>query len=256
MVEELDYDKWDKVAPLFTRHILAKSLIFPCMKEGLGSIVVDERDSPTVAMYSTPLMVFVAGNNETSSAQEMVASIQPYILFVTDDKSWKHLLKQEWGNKLVTDIRRHLDHSSLDIEYLRSLKSNLEPEYTLKKLNLESVLQIQDDYSIPVRLYFGSLESLIARGIGFCIMQGEKVVSLAYTPFPFIDEFEIQVYTEDSVEYRRKGLATAVSAALIEYGLERGLTPHWDAANETSLKLALKIGYSNPKKWEAYYRKE
>ena len=87
-------------------------------------------------------------------------------------------------------------------------------------------------------------------------MQGEKVVSLAYTPFPFIDEFEIQVYTEDSVEYRRKGLATAVSAALIEYGLERGLTPHWDAANETSLKLALKIGYSNPKKWEAYYRKE
>ena len=256
MVEELDYDEWDKIAQLFAPHILANSLIFPCMKKGLGSVFVDNTDSPSVAMYSTPLMVFVAGDANSPTAKEMTESVQPYVLFMTYENDWKVLLKQEWGNDLVTDIRTHMDHSTLNIQHLRELKSRLGPEYTLKRLDLQAAIQIKNDYSIPVRLYFGSIKNLVEKGIGFCVMQGDKVVSLAYTPFPFIDEFEIQVFTEDSLDYRRKGLATIASAALLEYALERKLTPNWDAANENSIKLALKLGYSNPKTWEAYYRKE
>jgi len=255
MVKELVLTNWNKVAPLFASHILARSVIHPCIQTGLGSIVVDDVDSPTVAMYSTPLMVFAAGNPQTSSAKELVASIRPYVLLTASNKNWKHLLKREWRDRLVTDIRTHLDHSTLDIHHLRNLKKLLEPKYTLKKLDLNGALQIKEDYSIPIRLYFGSIENLVEKGLGFCIMDEEKVVSLAYTPFPFIDEFEIQVYTEDLPEYRRKGLATVVSAALLEYGLEKGLVPHWDAANENSVKLALKLGYSNPKTWEAFYCK-
>jgi RimJ/RimL family protein N-acetyltransferase len=256
MVEELHYDEWDKVSQLFAPHTLAKSLIFPCMKKGLGSIIVDNPDSPSVAMYSTPLMVFVAGDANSPTAKEMVMSVQPYVLFMTYDKNWKILLEREWGDKLVTDVRTHMDHSTLDIHHLRELKSGLKQEYALKKLDLAAAVQIKNDYSIPIRLYFGSIKSLVEKGIGFCVMQGDKVASIAYTSFPFIDEFEIQVFTEESLEYRRKGLATIASAALLVYALERGLTPHWDAANENSIKLALKLGYSNPKTWEAYYRKE
>ncbi len=256
MVQELNFTDWNKVAPLFTSHILARSIIYPCIKIRLGSLSVDDIDSPTVVLYSTPLMVFAAGDAGTHSAQEMVASIQPYTLFIANNMSWKSLLKQEWEDKLVIDIRTHLDHSTLDIHHLRNLKNHLGEEYTLKKLDLDAALQIKNNYSIPIRLYFGSIENLISNGLGFCIMHGDKLVSVAYTPFPFIDEFEIQVYTEESPEFRRKGLATVVSAALLEYGLERGLVPHWDAANEASVKLALKLGYSNPRTWEAYYQKE
>ncbi|MFW9841033.1 MAG: GNAT family N-acetyltransferase, partial [Candidatus Thorarchaeota archaeon] len=66
--------------------------------------------------------------------------------------------------------------------------------------------------------------------------------------------FEIQVDTLDEA-HRRKGFATAVSAALIIYALENGLTPHWDAANEESVQLALKLGYTDPDCWEAYFLK-
>lgn len=256
MVQELDLTDWNKVAPLFTSHILARSIIHPCIQSGLGSIFVDDIKSPTVAIYSTPLMVFAAGDTKTHSAIDMAASIQPYILFIANDKNWKHILKQEWGNKLVTEIRTHLDYSTLDIHHLRTLKRDFGQEYALKKLDLEAAKQIKDNYSITIRLYWGTVENLVTKGIGFCVTHAEKVVSLAYTPFPFIDEFEIQVYTEESQEYRRKGLATIASAALIEYGMEKGLAPHWDAATETSVKLALKLGYSSPKKWEVYYRKE
>jgi RimJ/RimL family protein N-acetyltransferase len=100
------------------------------------------------------------------------------------------------------------------------------------------------------------MRNLVKTGFGFCILDDKgRLASYAYTPFPFIDEFEIQVFTKNCPEYRRKGLATTVCAALIKHGLEKKLVPHWDAANEPSVKLALKLGYSNPKEWESYYYK-
>ncbi|TFG31383.1 GNAT family N-acetyltransferase [Candidatus Thorarchaeota archaeon] len=122
-------------------------------------------------------------------------------------------------------------------------------------MDREVLPQINDEYAIQIQMYFGNIENLIESGFGFCVLHNKRLVSYAYTAFPFINEFEIQVFTENSPEYRRKGLATVVSAALIEYGLERNLIPHWDAANEASVKLALKLGYRNPIKWDAYYYK-
>jgi hypothetical protein len=72
------------------------------------------------------------------------------------------------------------------------------------------------------------------------------------TAMPYEKEFEIEVDTLDSSEYRRKGLATIVSAALIEEALSRNLVPIWDAANASSKGLALKLGYSNPMPYDAY----
>jgi predicted GNAT family acetyltransferase len=81
------------------------------------------------------------------------------------------------------------------------------------------------------------------------------VVSIASTLTPFKDEFEIEVRTENSAKYRQKGLATIVSSALILHALDKGYIPHWDAANEISVKLALKLGYTDPFSWEAFYIK-
>jgi len=134
------------------------------------------------------------------------------------------------------------------------LKESLPDGYTLKELETEVLPQIDPEYAVQIQMYFGTIENLVNTGIGFCILDDkDKLASYAYTPFPFLDEFEIQVYTDDSLEYRRKGLATVVSAALIEYGLENNLVPHWDAANNASVKLALKLGYTNPVSWNAYY---
>ena len=102
--------------------------------------------------------------------------------------------------------------------------------------------------------FFGSSEEFYENGIAYCIKYQEKIVSMASTFTPFTDEFEIQVDTSDP-DHRRKGLATVVSAALMVYALENGLIPQWDAANEASIQLALKLGYSDPGYWEGYYLK-
>ncbi len=254
MIQELDIAHWNKVAHLFEDHILRQSVINPCVLLGMGSLSVDNVDTPNVAKYSIPMMIFLGGDATLPAAHELVKSLPPLTIFVVPNEKWSGLLKDEWEERLVVDHRTHLDYSTLDIACLRKLKENIPEGYTLKELEIEVLPKIDPEYAIQIQMYFGTIENLVKTGFGFCILDDkDKLASYAYTPFPFIDEFEIQVYTENSPEYRRKGLATVVSAALIEYGLEKGLIPHWDAANEPSVKLAQKLGYSNPTKWEAYY---
>lgn len=254
MLNDLDIESWRKVKQLFESHILARSIINPCAQAEIGSLIVDNVESPSVAMYSTPMMIFLAGDTGSSMAKEIISALPPLITIITPNENWNNLLKNEWGGRLVVNRRTHLDSSTLDVTHLGKLKEGLSEGYTLNPLDLKMSSQIKQEYAIQIQMYYGKIENLIKGGIGFCILdERNKLASYAYTPFPFIDEFEIQVYTENSPKYRRKGLATAVSAALIQYGLEKGLVPHWDAANESSTKLALKLGYSSPKTWEAFY---
>ncbi|MGY5859828.1 MAG: GNAT family N-acetyltransferase [Candidatus Thorarchaeota archaeon] len=256
MLHELEIEQWTKVANLFESHILNQSIINPCVRSGMGYLSVDNIDSPNVAMYSAPMMIFLAGDAANPNARELVTSIPQLTGVIVPDKEWSDLLKNEWGDKVVVNQRTHLDHRSLSIEHLKKLKENLPAGYILKKMDREVLPQISQQYTMQIQMNFGKIENLIESGFGFCILHDDRLVSYAYTAFPFIDEFEIQVFTENSSEYRRKGLATTVSAALIEYGLENNLVPHWDAANESSIKLAMKLGYTNPISWEAYYYKE
>ncbi len=257
MLYELDIEHWKKVANLFESHILSQSVINPCVHSGIGSLSVDSVDSPNVAMYSIPMMIFLVGDTTNPVAIEFIKSLPPLTIFIVPDENWSELLKKEFGKRLVVNHRTHFDHRSLDITHLRKLQEGLPEGYSLKELDLDVLPQINHEYAIQIQMYFGKIENLVVDGFGFCIVDdNDKLASYAYTPFPFKNEFEIQVFTENFPKYRRKGLATVVCAALIEYSLEKNLVPHWDAANEASVKLALKLGYSNPMTWETYYYKQ
>lgn len=100
------------------------------------------------------------------------------------------------------------------------------------------------------------METFIECGVGFCVMHGRRPISAAFSGLPIEDDqFDVQVYTVDNPKYRRRGFATVASAALIEYSLENGLEPEWDAQNEPSIKIALKLGYTDPVKFDVYYWK-
>ena len=67
-------------------------------------------------------------------------------------------------------------------------------------------------------------------------------------------KFEIEIQTQP--QFRRRGLARAVAAALILHGLERGMEACWDAANEPSSALARQLGFHPTGKYEAYRLKQ
>ena len=242
------------VRSLFDAHKRARAVIFPALEQGRGQLWTNSLESPTIARLQLAMINALAGDSTSPDAQEIVRMIEPMRLVFGPDEGWTQIIKDLWGDRMGVQRRALLSPKSLDLDHLRHLREQIPSEYTLERMTLEAIKGVDKRRAMHIPTFFGSSEEFFNMGIAYCIKYEDKIVSMASTFTPFIDEFEIQVDTSNS-EHRRKGLATAVSAALMSHALENGLVPQWDAANEASIELALKLGYTDPDRWEAYYLK-
>ncbi len=254
MITDWTDDDRSRLYHLFDTFKTGRAVIFPALSQGRGQIWVDSIDSPTVAKFRLNTLIFFAGNSNSVFAKEILQTIEPMQpLFVPDD--WIDFLEEEWGDRLGKQKRTRMSPDSLDLEYLRELRNRLPNEYKLERVDLKTAKRLDKRKHVHIALYYDGSDDFVENGIGFCIKHDDKVISLASTYTPYTDKFEIQVDTIDDPRYRQKGLATSVCAALMTYALENDVVPHWDAANEASVQLALKLGYTNPYDWNVFYLK-
>jgi GNAT superfamily N-acetyltransferase len=89
----------------------------------------------------------------------------------------------------------------------------------------------------------GSVERFLEIGFGVCGVVRGRVVSEAYASIPGDQAYEIGPIVHP--EYRRKGLAYATCAALIDECRRRGYDTVWscDRHNQASTRLARRLGY-------------
>jgi len=253
IVEWTDKDR-SRIRPLFEAHRRGRTVIFPALDQGRGIVWVDSIEEPTIARLHLTVLNALAGDSSSPAAEELIRMIEPRQIVFGHDEDWTQLIKKLWGERLGVLSRALLSPESLDIEHLKNFRHQLPSGYTLQRMGLEDIRRLDKRTSMHIPTFFGSSKEFHEKGIAFCIKYAGEVVSMASTFTPFIDSFEIQVDTFDK-QHRRKGLATIVAAALMIHALENGWVPQWDAANEESIKLALKLGYTNPDRWEAYYQK-
>jgi hypothetical protein len=254
MIVDWNSENRTKVRPLFEDHKRARAVIFPALDQGRGQLWTNSLESPTVARLQLVMINALAGDSSSPDAEEIVRMIEPMKLVFGPNDEWTRIIKDMWGERLGSQPRALFSPKSLNIEHLRELRDEISSDYTLERMSLEAIKAVDKRRAIHIPTFFGSSENFYNNGIAYCIKYEGKIVSMASTFTPFTDEFEMQVDTSDS-DHRRKGLATAVSAALMVYALENGLTPQWDAANEASIHLALKLGYTDPDHWEGYFLK-
>ncbi len=243
------------IRQLFDTFDKARALILPAIDQGRCQLWVDSLDTPSAVLWKLKNLCALAGDSTSSAAQELVQKIEPRQAIFVCSKDWADLIKQSWGTRLGVQSRTRLSPELLDITHLRTLMNMVPEDFMLERMDLETVRSLDKRVAMHIPTFYGDSESFYNNGVGFCIKHQGKVVSSASSFAPFIDAFEIEVYTEKAPNYRRKGLATAVSAALIIYALERNIVPHWDAANKESLALALKLGYTNPEPWQIFFLK-
>ncbi|MFW9834128.1 MAG: GNAT family N-acetyltransferase [Candidatus Thorarchaeota archaeon] len=253
IMEWIDNDR-SRIRPLFEAHRRARGLIFPALDQGRGVVWTDSLETPTVACLHLVVLNALAGDSSSPNAKELIQMIEPNQVVISPDEKWTKLIKNLWGERVGVIKRALLSHKSLDLEHLKSLREHLPSGYTLERMDLETIRRLDKRSSMHILTFFGSSKEFYERGIAYCIKHDGKVVSMASTFTPFTDVFDIEIDTFDET-HRRKGLATVVSAALIIHALENGLVPYWDAENEVSINLALKLGYTDPDYWEAYYLK-
>jgi GNAT superfamily N-acetyltransferase len=257
MLVKFPPEKRDDVKSLFNEYPYLRLVINQVFKSPLGEVWADHPDNPRVAMVVIAGIHALTGSSGLDAASELLGLIPEGHPIVAPDTSWLTLVRRKWGEKVRVQTRTVFSSDGLDMNHVRKLKGKLPDGYNLKRIDLKTARAMGRRGEELILPFFGSLKTFIECGVGFCVMHGQIPVSAAFSGLPIEDDlFDVQVYTVDEPRYRRTGYATMASAALIEHSLENGLEPHWDAQNEPSIKMALKLGYTDPVQYDIYYWKE
>jgi len=212
----------------------------------MGEVFVDNEDNPQFAVLEIPkLKLFIPGGDiNHPAARDFMANLHKFSTLIFASEGWEGLLKEIHAGKFIDMQRFAFTSAKLDIQHLRKLASQIPNGYQLEQIDLKLAQKLvieKSSFASAHMLNFDSPEDFINRGFGFCILEGDVIISAA-TTFAFCSKgIEIQISTRE--KQQRKGLATVVAARLLLHSLERGLDPNWDAENEGSARLAAKLGY-------------
>jgi len=253
MVVEYPIANSNEIKQLFQDHKWLKTVIQFAFREKKGKVYVSDINNPEAAFLQIGF-VFLGGDPSSHQVPQLLDALPVNHPLIVPDDDWATILIETFGENVKRFQRFGFSYESLNLGHLRALKESLHGDFVLERIDLDTARTLPRSIAPAIPFFFGSPESFIENGFGFCIKHNGEVVSTAMTATPFEKEFEIEVDTMNSPEYRRKGLATVASAALIEHALSRNLIPIWDAANEASKALALKLGYSDLTPYDAFTR--
>lgn len=249
-MRELDPQQRQELQGLFVDYPYLHGLVCGILSGEFGQAFADRDVGSMVGMLSDDGFIFFAGDAGSASAAQMIASCRPGDLLVPATDPWRTAIREVWRDRLTIKQRvAFTQPDSWNRIKLRKLISDLPSTMTLKQIMPVDVARFAALAKSLVELDSLSGEASMGNGIGFGVEYNEAFLSgCAGWPAGGMVELEIQTHPN----HRRRGLATVAAAALVDYCLAHDLTPCWDAANDMSVGLALKLGFVNPTRYEAY----
>lgn len=254
MIQEYPLEKRTTILPYFGDHTKLDLVINAFIIERWGKVFVDSMHDPKILLLQYSYFNFLSGNPNNDHLEELLSYIPRHKVIILPSEEWVKALKKHFRFKFVEikNIRWKFSSNDLNLTHISKLADNSYTEFILEKIDESNINLFTGELKGSILGLFGTLELFLKKGFGYCLRDGNIIVCSAITAHPpFKNAFEIQVNTDKN--YRKKGLATIVCATLMKYSLKNGFIPHWDADNNPSVNLALKLGYTNPVQYGYYF---
>jgi GNAT superfamily N-acetyltransferase len=235
------------------QHNRRVDLGIECVLENqMGKAWVDNLENPQIFVIDQTPFYYFAGNVDSPAGQAYLEELPVYQLFISMSAGWLESIRTRYGIRLQEMPRYQCSAENLSLDHIQQQFARFGHPECIRPidLSLAQKLYAEQDHFIDLHM-FDSAEDFIQRGIGHVYMEEETILAGAYSSLVCSRGIEVSVFVLD--DHRRKGIATALSCALIQSSLARGLNPHWDAANPESIKLAQKLGYRFAGEYTAYY---
>lgn len=231
------------------RHNPRVDCSIDCAVEGqMGRAYVDDPLNPTAWRITVGPFWYFAGDADSPGGRALLAEYPPWNLLMPSPPAWAAAAKEVFGERLVAFPRYSFDASSLSEAHLSAiLAASLHRDRVRR---VDAALLARPDNYVEFD-DFDSAEDFLERGVGYTLMEGGKLTGAAYSSLVCNRGIEVSLFVDEP--YRRRGIATAISAALLLECVRRGLWANWDAANLESCALAEKLGYSPLGSYMSYY---
>lgn len=234
------------------RNVPRVDISIECVLEDqMGKAYVEDLDNPSVFQIQIGPFHYFAGDAAAKGAHEMLASFKPYDLFMSASEGWLDAVQRMYGERCVGFDRYSFSSEHLSLERIQMLAQDNRSAAEVKRFDSALLDKTREkDHFIDIS-DFEFPADFLQRGIGYYAEKDGNVIGAAYSSLVCSTGIEISLFVVE--EYRRQGVATALSAHLLQWCLQNNMDAHWDAANPESCKLAEKLGYIPTGRYRAYY---
>lgn len=234
------------------RRVPRVDLSIDCVIEGqMGEAFVDDVDRAAVFKIETGPFAYLAGDPGSPAAPDLLRSLAPGTLLMPSAPGWAEAARAMYGEQWIELDRHRFSAEGLDAAHLSRLRSASRFAGEVKRMGGSLVASVWGQEHFIDLAQYESPDDFLARGIGFHVDMGGRTAGAAFASLVCSRGIEVSVYVVE--RYRRAGMATVLSAALLLWCLENDLDPHWDAANAESFRLAVRLGYRPLGSYRALY---
>ncbi len=260
---ELEMPDFKIVVPLLKD---IKQTVLPyavCEGYNPGRVFVDDVNHPETVMIWTPVGYYFLVLNQVQVLDELSKLLtetfipaskaigETGFILVASLDDWQEKTSALLGNREIIEIfRRPFSFNADKFTARGNWRAQIPDGFQLKRVN-ESLAE-----KAGVLGSWASPDDFMAHGIGYALMDGDRIASLCTSVFASSTHVEIDVHTE--AEYRRRGFASITASALVEECLQKGKQPNWECfwENEESTALALKLGFEQLPDYPVYFWEE
>jgi GNAT superfamily N-acetyltransferase len=252
------------VEPLGTQHLIVRALL---AGSSPGTIYVDRIEHPRSAFIASAEGRFLLGT-PTNSEFNLALRAHVETLFAGEREAWEAELvltcyPDSWGEVLRTTIipyrppfispRRYYRFDTPRVDYQSRLPGGMVFHAVDEALLSDSTYGNLNEILFWVNKDYGSVSAFLVRGFGVCLLHEHNIVSWSLTDCIWEDYCEIGIETDP--DYRRRGLATMVTAAMVAECQRRGLNQigwHCWESNLGSIGVAEGVGFRHQATYNAY----
>jgi len=247
---KVDKKDLSKIAFLFEESKYDTVMIRSVLEGYFGTAHVDSIENPTVARLDTGSFTMFAGDAESDEVLELI-KVNPVYIVTPETEEWMAVLRSEFKYN-ITDLNfTECISDDIAIKRLNEIIDSLSEDYSIRKIDRELAKRLPDDIDNEYFFEnFNDIEDFMNRGVGYCVLHADKIVSAATSTAACNTAIDVEIQTD--LRFREKGLGRIVGAALVKHCINNHLTPHWLAANESSLRLAIKLGYVEGRRYTTF----
>ena len=267
LIFELQQADYKKVFSLVDGKKETKVLLLSVLSgNNAGRVFVDNINAPKTALIWVLGNVFYflgdsGNNNFLGSINEFIDTtiatmsrnlVNPNAQFETliYHNDWQQVLDKLFQNRKLTknsvDDSDYMFTFNKEHYFSSKVKQITLPEgYVIKKvcndtITTESTQILRKD----ILDFWESVDKFLQIGFGYCVIKDNKAVAICFSAYVHEHYHEIAIRTYVQEE-RRKGLATMVGRAYLDYCVENGLIPAWSTqhTNTVSHAVAEKLGF-------------
>lgn len=236
------------------RYVPRVDISIECVLEDqMGKAHADDLENPSVFQIKTGPFHYFAGDALGDGGQEMLRHFKPYNLFMSASEGWLDAAQRMYGESFAGFDRYSFSSEHLSLDHIQMLSRNNRLSVNVKRFDSALLERVWgSDHFIDVS-DFESPTDFLERGIGYYAEKDGDIIGASYSSLVCSTGIEVSLFISE--DYRRRGIATVLSAHLLLWCLQNNMDAHWDAANPESCKLAEKLGYVSVGSYKAYYLK-